>query len=838
MRSHAFLSLSFMDCYVYSNLYYESSYNTKPNLFYLICFNTKNPNFRSHEQSSPAGNINQEILRMSAISVLSNRLVNNTSDGELLAWYLSSQIKEIVANISDPNIKEFVNVIHRQPAASGLFLESISARIESMKSVKYFNNVLCCLYNIHVSHTGRLIDLIFKKFLSHHVLCLANKAAHLACNRIEMLLCEQESYVHEQLSATEVSALKDVLSHKSLASKYTKLVTLLNRLSMTFYDLSPVDVSTNVRKFSATSVSCVTLDKNWFLSQAKRSCCGSSSSPAKECARLLSNLSLSDIMLVMTSKDFKVKVLEECLEQGITLPDGRAPSIDSLDRLPGLLSDPDRTPTPGLKEGPPLYRAASQVLLQHIKNIVELLPRPVHVYRPDTWWDATHAESRYSARLDDLFSSSEGLQLITQLLPSLSKLLTTYPRLPGRRPALPPHSVLEMVRFAVLCLELVKWTVAGCRSETVQPGQQQVISQCLHIAGLTFSNPHLSSALAMSSNNVLAASAVISLTDYVLTSCPELSLPTFPWATLTETLQSPSPPPLLLAHSCLARLLVLIEEMSDECPAQLTMALPSIICLSRLPQFSFLTRAPPIAFSLGWEPQIRLEAGGQCQIIGNLPQELLQEVEILKQFIWRVNTLGWISKAQFEETWMCLLSVLNVAKDELTSAEVSALSQSTALVVSALTSLLVNTLALPVAGVPGARVLHHPRDTPHPSLLGGRGQQLTAIQNIIHQKLDSGGLPVDSSVNIERASTWQGGDTWAGYSPVPVSGYGPGQVSVSFLKTCVAYHEEGCEDRQSLASSVLPLFLILREENLAAAGLGKIEIEIKYATKTTTVTWL
>ena len=28
-----------------------------------------------------------------------------------------------------------------------------------------------------------------------------------------------------------------------------------------------------------------------------------------------------------------------------------------------------------------------------------------------------------------------------------------------------------------------------------------------------------------------------------------------------------------------------------------------------------------------------------------------------------------------------------------------------------------------------------------------------------------------------------------------------GQVSVSFLRTCVAYHEEGSEDRQSMASS-------------------------------------
>ena len=244
-----------------------------------------------------------------------------------------------------------------------------------------------------------------------------------------MLLQEKDTFVHEQLNPTEIAALKETLSTKTLASRHNKLVSLLNRLAVTFYDLSPIEMSDNSRKFNPSSVSGVVLDKSWYLQQVKRSCCGSSPAPAKECAKLLSNLGLSDIMMVMTSKDFKLKVLEECLEQGITLPDGRAPSIDSLDRLPGLLSDPDRCQgSPGVKEGPPLYRAASQVLLQHIRNVVELLPRPVHVYRPHTWWDPGHAEAKYAARLDDLFSSWEGQQRIVTLLPSLSKLLTTYPR--------------------------------------------------------------------------------------------------------------------------------------------------------------------------------------------------------------------------------------------------------------------------------------------------------------------------------------------------------------------------------------------------------------------------
>ena len=92
---------------------------------------------------------------------------------------------------------------------------------------------------------------------------------------------------------------------------------------------------------------------------------------------------------------------------------------------------------------------------------------------------------------------------------------------------------------------------------------------------------------------------------------------------------------------------------------------------------------------------------------------------MLLQLVWRLNTLGWTGRTQFEETWMCLLSVLNVSLEDLPNEEVLALSQSTALVVAAIFSLLVATLAIPIAVVPGARPLHHPRDSPHRCLLTG-----------------------------------------------------------------------------------------------------------------------
>ena len=173
---------------------------------------------------------------------------------------------------------------------------------------------------------------------------------------------------------------------------------------------------------------------------------------------------------------------------------------------------------------------------------------------------------------------------------------------------------------------------------------------------------------------------------------------------------------------------------------------------------------------------------------------------------------------------------MNRFQTDFCNLQVSALAQSTASVVGALSSLLVATLGLPVAGIPGARLLHHPRDTPNTFLLTGRGQQLTAIQNIVHQRLaDTGrmaavGLPVDSSVNLERAfSTNIHNTNGGGYSPVPATRYGLGQVSLGYMHTCLAYHEESGsgpdQDRASVASSALPLFLLIREENLAAAGL-------------------
>lgn len=56
-----------------------------------------------------------------------------------------------------------------------------------------------------------------------------------------------------------------------------------------------------------------------------------------------------------------------------------------------------------------------------------------------------------------------------------------------------------------------------------------------------------------------------------------------------------------------------------------------------------------------------------------IPIDILQEIDILKQFVSRLGVVGWNSKQQFEETWMTLLSVLvpssesDIPKEEIIS---------------------------------------------------------------------------------------------------------------------------------------------------------------------------
>ena len=124
-----------------------------------------------------------------------------------------------------------------------------------------------------------------------------------------------------------------------------------------------------------------------------------------------------------------------------------------------------------------------------------------------------------------------------------------------------------------------------------------MIADCLKISGLTLSNPHLTSALALPTNTTWAVSSVISITDYVMVRC-DLHLPPLPYPALVSAVQEPGASPLLVASTCLARLLILLEQ-SGPLPPQLEAALPPIICLARLLAGPPMTQGTQCVWMLG-----------------------------------------------------------------------------------------------------------------------------------------------------------------------------------------------------------------------------------------------
>ena len=116
--------------------------------------------------------------------------------------------------------------------------------------------------------------------------------------------------------------------------------------------------------------------------------------------------------------------------------------------------------------------------------------------------------------------------------------------------------------------------------------------------------------------------------------------------------------------------------------------------------------------------------------------DYLQDAEILRQYVARLSLLGWTSKQEFEEIWMCLLQVLTISKDDLTDAEVGALSQCSALVIKGITALLLQTMRLPNLGhTIVSKPIHHSRHTPNAFFDSNRGRQLANIQYLLRERI-------------------------------------------------------------------------------------------------------
>lgn len=280
--------------------------------------------------------------------------------------------------------------------------------------------------------------------------------------------------------------------------------------------------------------------------------------------------------------------------------------------------------------------------------------------------------------------------------------LPTFPTI-----KIPDTSFEDIIKFAVICLEFINYLITDTSFNF------NFIDCALDCANTIFKEVHLCSILALDTHISWLCSAINSL--YKLVNFLLLDgepLPCLPKDNLKSTLDNLET--LSAGHACY-QASILIEWLSKvqtkplNIPKFLYINIKStIISLSRLPLVNSYVLIPPTAWKNGWLSELSGTFNTQAS---PLPIDYLQEIDILEEFIFRINLMGWINRQQFEETWMCLLSVLCYSPSEVEFHETA--TQATSLAVQAITSLLIQTIYFPMPNNKNvSKLLHVPRNRP------------------------------------------------------------------------------------------------------------------------------
>ncbi|KAJ1370700.1 hypothetical protein KIN20_032490 [Parelaphostrongylus tenuis] len=138
----------------------------------------------------------------------------------------------------------------------------------------------------------------------------------------------------------------------------------------------------------------------------------------------------------------------------------------------------------------------------------------------------------------------------------------------------------------------------------------------------------------------------------------------------------------------------------------------------RHPVLHKLAIVPYTALRMNWRLRIELQENNIHVPLVNI--HLLCNLDILNDFSWRLNWLGWISRQQFEDFWMSLFGVLSSTPtgNELTSQNLTNLTEqilASSVAVSVLTDILLYSLLYPEPGNPSTGrfiVKHRERNEP------------------------------------------------------------------------------------------------------------------------------
>ncbi|XP_040093581.1 huntingtin [Oryx dammah] len=676
--------------------------------------------------ASRLGVCNREIVRRGALILFCDYVCQNLHDSEHLTWLIVNHIQDLISLSHEPPVQDFISAVHRNSAASGLFIQAIQSRCENLSTPTMLKRTLQCLEGIHLSQSGAVLTLYVDKLLCTPLRALARVVETLACRRVEMLLAANLQSSTAQLPAEELIRTQEHLQGSGLAQRHQRLYSLLDRLRLATapgsHGPTPPVTSHPLDGDGPLALEAVNPDKDWYVQLVKAQCWTRSDSALLEGAELVSRIPAGDLGAFMMHSEFNLSLLAPCLGLGMREISGGQRS--------------------------PLFEAARMATLDRVTVVVQQLPavhqafQPFLPAQPTTYW----------SKLDDLFGDAALYRTLTTLARALAQYLLVFSKLPSHL-QLPPEKERDTVKFVVMTLEALSWHLIHAQvplSLDLQAG--------LDCCCLALQLPSLWSLLA-APNMVTHACSLIHCVRFILEAIvvqpgDQLLSPerrtSAPKSAREDSVDSDAQNPQYIAAACgmvaemvecLPSVLALGHKRNSHTPAFLTPVLRNIIIsLARLPLVNSYTRVPPLVWKLGWSPK---PGGDFGTVFPEIPVEFLQEKEVFKEFIYRINTLGWTSRTQFEETWATLLGVLVtqplvMEQEESPPEEDVERTQIHVLAVQAITSLVLSAMTVPVAGNPAVSCLEQqPRNKPLKALDTRFGRKLSVIRGIVEQEIQA-----------------------------------------------------------------------------------------------------
>lgn len=285
--------------------------------------------------------LNERLFKCSALMMYCDYVTNNNllDNSKILTYLIINNLVDLLNLINEFSIYDLISMIHRNASASSLFMHSINSNwtiIYETRKLQLLYACLRCLEAIHLSVSGHLLNFLVDKYFHLPYLSVVRYADFIACQRLEMMQSLPIHEIENQLSKEYTEKLLFFFNDFKFSHRHHRFISLLKKLNASFKNEHSGTENIEEFQFEKTSIfdyAAIKKDvskdarieyfevKNCFKEILESICYEQANLKTiclnpKQCALLLSNLDYNALILIMTSKNFKLNLLKECLLLG------------------------------------------------------------------------------------------------------------------------------------------------------------------------------------------------------------------------------------------------------------------------------------------------------------------------------------------------------------------------------------------------------------------------------------------------------------------------------------------------------------------------------------------